>query len=367
LYNHTGYAQVLEERPAAGAPSVTYIIGDDVIARFNLTMPRYYLCDGQGSVRHYTGGTGGLILYGYTGGSCDTFAYDAYGQRVDPLKDTVNNGSFYTGQQWDKKAKMYYLRARYYDPLTGRFNRIDPFEGNYNDPQSLHKYLYCHANPINNLDPSGQQTTFAEVIHIAAIGLRIYSALMLAYNVGRIIYLTATEQMTIDRAMWEIAKMGLEMAAWWVGGWLVGKIIQFGSVPLSKLPQIFQRVNRNRIVGKWAERVWGAAKGLQRNNTIINGTKPDFIQGNTLHELKYYVKSKITLSPQLERMTKAGKEVVLHVTPVTKVVENVKKAIELTGGTIVRDLPLLEFETLAAAGYITDRSFEDSNPEDYWP
>jgi len=32
---------------------------------------------------------------------------------------------------------------------------MDPFGGNNQDPQSLHKYLYAHCNPTNNIDPSG--------------------------------------------------------------------------------------------------------------------------------------------------------------------------------------------------------------------
>jgi hypothetical protein len=32
---------------------------------------------------------------------------------------------------------------------------MDPYAGNTSDPQSLHKYLYCHANPVNNIDPTG--------------------------------------------------------------------------------------------------------------------------------------------------------------------------------------------------------------------
>jgi hypothetical protein len=33
---------------------------------------------------------------------------------------------------------------------------LDSFAGNIEVPQSIHKYLYAHANPINNVDPSGQ-------------------------------------------------------------------------------------------------------------------------------------------------------------------------------------------------------------------
>jgi len=39
------------------------------------------------------------------------------------------------------KSGQQYLRARFYDPASGTFNRLDPFAGNLADPQSLHKYL----------------------------------------------------------------------------------------------------------------------------------------------------------------------------------------------------------------------------------
>ena len=75
----------------------------------------------------------------------------------------------YAGEQYDGSADMYYNRARYYDPSNGRFNRTDPYAGNSQDPQSLHKYLYCHANPINAIDPSGMfwgMSTFLSVTFI---------------------------------------------------------------------------------------------------------------------------------------------------------------------------------------------------------
>jgi RHS repeat-associated protein len=43
----------------------------------------------------------------------------------------------------------------YLNPASGRFNQRDSFAGNISDPQSLHKYLYCGNNPINAIDPSG--------------------------------------------------------------------------------------------------------------------------------------------------------------------------------------------------------------------
>lgn len=62
----------------------------------------------------------------------------------------------YAGEHFNPDVSGYYNRARYYDQNTGRFNRMDPFAGNYQDPQSLHKYLYAYDNPVNNVDPSGE-------------------------------------------------------------------------------------------------------------------------------------------------------------------------------------------------------------------
>jgi len=49
----------------------------------------------------------------------------------------------------------YYLRARYYDQSVGRFTQMDTWQGQNSDPATLHKYLYTYADPINNIDPSG--------------------------------------------------------------------------------------------------------------------------------------------------------------------------------------------------------------------
>ncbi|MDR0603991.1 MAG: RHS repeat-associated core domain-containing protein, partial [Bacteroidales bacterium] len=76
----------------------------------------------------------------------------------------------YSGEQFDSKIGQQYLRQRYYDSATGRFNRLDPFFGNLNCPQSLHKYLYTHADPVNRIDPSGKWTVIG---CISAIGTGI--------------------------------------------------------------------------------------------------------------------------------------------------------------------------------------------------
>ena len=47
------------------------------------------------------------------------------------------------------------MRARYYDPTTGRFISKDPIDGSRIDPQTQNGYNFANANPINLSDPSG--------------------------------------------------------------------------------------------------------------------------------------------------------------------------------------------------------------------
>ena len=105
--------------------------------------------------------------------------HDGDGERVYLLKSingdlvvrrklTPRTSILYSGEQTDASG-LQYLRARYYDPANGRFNRLDPFAGNNSDPQSLHKYLYAHGNPVMNVDPTG---LFSIVSIGAASGIR---------------------------------------------------------------------------------------------------------------------------------------------------------------------------------------------------
>jgi RHS repeat-associated protein len=65
------------------------------------------------------------------------------------------NSYLYTGEQFDGSLGNYYLRARYYDPNSGRFTQMDTWMGRDSDPVTLHKYLYANGDSANNIDPSG--------------------------------------------------------------------------------------------------------------------------------------------------------------------------------------------------------------------
>ncbi|UDQ98312.1 RHS repeat-associated core domain-containing protein [Lentisphaerota bacterium WC36G] len=77
----------------------------------------------------------------------------------------------YSGEQFDSTLQQQYLRARYYDQNSGRFNRLDPFAGNNDDPQSLHKYTYCHSDPVNAIDPSDNMALLGLMMKTMVVGL----------------------------------------------------------------------------------------------------------------------------------------------------------------------------------------------------
>ena len=84
-------------------------------------------------------------------GATVTYEYDAFGNKINSTGTTPNN-YLYRSEQYDPDLGMYYLRARYYNPLTGRFLSVDSQAG-----QGQRRYEYAGADPVNSLDPSGNE------------------------------------------------------------------------------------------------------------------------------------------------------------------------------------------------------------------
>ena len=149
--NPSGYAQVLEELTVSGSTTnlaMVYTYGLDLISQRAPGMStNYFGYDGHGSTRFLTGAGGVLV---------NVFVFDAYGTLI-ASNTAVQTAYLYCGEQFDPDLGFYYLRARYLNPAMGRFWSMDSFEGNTSDPLSLHKYLYCHADPVNGIDPSGHE------------------------------------------------------------------------------------------------------------------------------------------------------------------------------------------------------------------
>ena len=136
--------QVLTESDDKDTTFYTY--GLDLIS---MTNPRgkefYYHYDGLGSVRSLSDGKESIKAI---------YSYDAFGQIRKELGH-VDNDFLFTGEQMDDETGLIYLRARYYDPSTGRFITKDPFAGFISDTQSLNRYSYVKNNPGNFIDPFG--------------------------------------------------------------------------------------------------------------------------------------------------------------------------------------------------------------------
>ena len=150
--NPTGYAQVVEVL-VGGAVQRTYTYGSSRISERQLIsstwQTSFYGYDGPGSVRLLTDSAGTVT---------DTYDYDAFGGTVNSTGSTPNS-YLYRGEQYDPDLGLYYLRARYLNPVTGRFLTRDPAAGKRIDPITLHKYLYANADPVNKSDPSGRSGT----------------------------------------------------------------------------------------------------------------------------------------------------------------------------------------------------------------
>jgi len=149
--NPTGLPEVLDELTGSTVTR-TYTYGLQRISEnqivSNVWTPSFYGYDGGGNVRQLTNSAGTVT---------DTYEYDAFGNSFAKTGSTPNN-YLYRGEQYDPDLGLYYLRARYYNPATGRFLSRDPENGQLTAPASLHKYLYAGGNPVNWIDPNGQET-----------------------------------------------------------------------------------------------------------------------------------------------------------------------------------------------------------------
>jgi RHS repeat-associated protein len=150
--NPTGYAQVVDELQN-NTVARTYSYGLERISEKQASSTSFYGYDGHGSVRQLTNSAGTVT---------DSYDYDAFGNLVNSTGSTPNNYLF-AGEQYDPALSLYYNRTRYLNTATGRFWSMDTNEPFGGDPRALHRYLYASAEPVNRVDPSGNQDTAEEV------------------------------------------------------------------------------------------------------------------------------------------------------------------------------------------------------------
>jgi len=171
----TGYPQVVEEL-TNGVVQREYTYGLQRISQNQSAQgvwtPSFYEYDGGGNVRLLTNSSGAVT---------DTYEYDAFGNLISTAGTTPNE-FYYRGEQYDADLGFYYLRARYYNPATGRFVTQDPWGGDIYDPASLHRYRYAKGNPANYIDPSGQGAISEYAFNL---GLKYGDKVAAVYELGQ--------------------------------------------------------------------------------------------------------------------------------------------------------------------------------------
>jgi RHS repeat-associated protein len=134
-----GVSQVLSEESAG--QSTQYLYGLDLLGHLGDNGASYYAYDAL-SVRVHFNNAGEI----------------GADHRYGPFGEVLGvgpSGYGFSGERYDAEVGLVYLRARYYQPATGRFLSRDSWPGDYAEPGSLHRFGYVGANPVNRVDPTG--------------------------------------------------------------------------------------------------------------------------------------------------------------------------------------------------------------------
>ena len=100
-----------------------------------------------------------IAIYNTSGTAIVKYVYDAWGNIISTSGTQATgigakNSLRYRGYYYDTETGLYYLRARYYDPVTGRFINADNCL--YNSLHGFNLYAYCCNNPVMYADYTGE-------------------------------------------------------------------------------------------------------------------------------------------------------------------------------------------------------------------
>lgn len=169
-----------------GQETVAELSGGRVKALYVRGINLIYAQTSDGRVYYSYSAHGDVVqLHNSSGVVTRTYSYDAFGVEQNPVAGDTNPWR-YCGEYFDLETGTIYLRARYYDPVIGRFISEDTHWGPQNsiygdDPkkatarkddvlgltiytyrpnvitieQSVNLYVYGLNNPIRFIDPSG--------------------------------------------------------------------------------------------------------------------------------------------------------------------------------------------------------------------
>ena len=155
----------------------------------------YFVFNARGDVVQLVDGSGTIT---------QSYIFDAFGNEADPDEYDTNPWR-YTGEYFDFESGRIYLRARFYNPRTGRFITEDPYWNIHNMifgdentrlgdalglniytfrpcinaiRQSSNLFVYAGNNPVRFVDPSGE----FKIAAIVGLGVTVFNKLKSSPN-----------------------------------------------------------------------------------------------------------------------------------------------------------------------------------------
>lgn len=162
-YGYDGWGRRV--RRTAGSFVNRYLYdGDDLFAELNASgnaLREYVHRPGVDRLHSVTSGagtyyyaqdeSGNVIGLFQAGGTvANTYTYGPFGE-LQESDEWVYNTMLYKGREWDAEARLYYNRARWYDPAVGRFISEDPI----GLAGGINLMAFAGNDPVNYSDPFG--------------------------------------------------------------------------------------------------------------------------------------------------------------------------------------------------------------------
>ena len=258
---------------------VVYTVGHDQISQ--TTIP-------------YTGGTPGTpttLVFGHDGhgsvrmlldmaaavatlaGVRQIFSFDAYGNAIGFSVALAATTYLYNGEARDTGTGDYNFRDRIYRPDIGVFDRDDRYPGDVWNPQTLHRTLFVHGDPVNLIDPLGLSASLVSTMVTAGIKAGLVSvAVALPFR----LYFAAKE-LDAGASLWDVSlQLSMDIATDFalgavLGGGTAGIARQIGSNTF-KIRAIGQSIGGFKSL-RLPSSVWRLAddlRGLAIEKSVLN-------------------------------------------------------------------------------------------------
>jgi RHS repeat-associated protein len=248
----------------------------------------FYHADRAGSIAAVTNSSGNTVC---------SYVYDSFGHTQPCAGLTTPFG--FTGREYDAESGLYYNRARYYNPATGRFLSADPLDTtgrlmiaqdqrnqitlmppassvltdarSLAAPQQLNRYSYAANNPLVFRDPSGLGCSLAgaQQAIVSALGFDQHGLDQLAARdpngaaqLRNILASADIQDPTLSRARYDVVlSLNIAISAWG------------GTAPQTTNVVVQQPVNPNLYTAQQTQQANGFANMI--SNTFGGYSTPN--------------------------------------------------------------------------------------------